>query len=164
MTPDYSLTEIHITKPLTSKTIVELMEEYPNLEKITCSKSLYNRISKKYLDALEELEIQVEIDYNWGRKPKYSEELGNKVIGLINSGKDPLEIAEALEISLKTVYYLKDKFSKNKLELKRGRKEKYSSSLRNKIKNSYENGISAKEISIKENIPLRSVYHIIKSE
>ncbi|KZX15123.1 helix-turn-helix domain-containing protein [Methanobrevibacter filiformis] len=163
MTYDDSLTKIHITQPLTSKTIVELMEDYPNLEKITCSKSLYDRISKKYISALKELEIIVEISYEWGRKPIYGDEIGNKVIELVNNGVSPEKIANTLNISLKTVYYLNNKFSNHDIKLKRGRKIKYDSVIRNKIKNLHDKGVKPKEIAQLENIPLRSVYYIINS-
>ena len=48
--------------------IVELIEEYPNLEVITCSPSVYNRTSNTYIDALSQLDIEVKKKYNWGAK------------------------------------------------------------------------------------------------
>ncbi|WP_225370322.1 hypothetical protein [Methanobrevibacter arboriphilus] len=38
---------IHISSQLSSKMIVNLMDEYPNLKRITCPPSIYKRISKK---------------------------------------------------------------------------------------------------------------------
>ncbi len=69
---DEDVTSVHITKGLTSSTILDLIEEYPNLEEITCCPSIFNRISKNYIDALDQLDITVSKKYNWGAKPKYS--------------------------------------------------------------------------------------------
>ena len=52
---DEDVTSVHITKGLTSSTILDLIEEYPNLEEITCCPSIFNRISKNYIDALNKL-------------------------------------------------------------------------------------------------------------
>jgi len=58
--------EVHISTSLGSKKIMELIDKYPNLKIVTCPKSIYNRISKKYLEVLEKLGITVKIKYNWG--------------------------------------------------------------------------------------------------
>lgn len=59
MLMDEDVTSVHITKGLTSSTILDLIEEYPNLEEITCCPSIFNRISKNYIDALDQLDITV---------------------------------------------------------------------------------------------------------
>ena len=56
---DEDVTSIHITEVLSSLKIMDLLEEYPNLEKITCSPSVYNRTSNKYIEALNQLDIDV---------------------------------------------------------------------------------------------------------
>jgi hypothetical protein len=61
-----------------------------------------------------------------------------------------------MNIPLKTVYYLKD------TKLKRGRKPKYSKETENEVKKLHDDGFSAKEISDKMNIPLRTVYCLVK--
>ncbi|MCL2687387.1 MAG: resolvase [Methanobrevibacter sp.] len=157
---------VHISSQLSSKMIVELIEKYPNLKKITCPPSLYNRISDKYLEALEELGITVEINHNWNTKIKYTDYEKKTVYNMIKEGKTPLKISNDLNIPIKTIYYLKDSYNKkthNKIHLKRGKKKKYNMELREKIKKLQISGISPKEISKKENIPLRTVYYILKN-
>ena len=53
---DEETTKIHITQVLTLSKVMELIDEYPNLEEITCSPSVYNRISKKYIEAFTDEE------------------------------------------------------------------------------------------------------------
>ena len=65
---DEDVTTIHITKALSSAIIVDLMENYPNLEVITCSPSVYKRTSNTYIEALSQLDIEVRKKYNWGAK------------------------------------------------------------------------------------------------
>ncbi len=38
---DEDVTSVHITKGLTSSTILDLIEEYPNLEEITCCPKVF---------------------------------------------------------------------------------------------------------------------------
>ena len=88
---DEDVTSVHITKGLTSSTILDLIEEYPNLEEITCCPSIFNRISKNYIDALNQLDITVSKKYNWGAKPKYSS-LEEDILNLAKEGKKAKEI------------------------------------------------------------------------
>lgn len=152
------ITEIHITYPLSSQKIIELMDEYPNLEKITCSKSLYDRIPKNYLEALNELNIEVFIEYNQGSKVKFEKE-ESLVLNFAKKNYSAKEISYKLEIPLKRVYYL---LSKNKENIKFNNfKRKYDDKTRNLIKSLNKKGKSPKEISSKLNIPLRTIYYII---
>lgn len=153
---DEDVTTIHITKALSSSMIVELIEEYPNLSMITCSPSVYNRTSKTYIDALEQLDIEVEKKYNWGAKSQ-TEGIEFEVLKLSNDGLKPKEIAEKLNMTLNRVYYLLRK-SKAKFD---NRKRKYNHT---EIKNLKDEGLSAKEISEKLDIPLRSVYYILNKK
>ncbi|MBZ9571496.1 resolvase [Methanobrevibacter sp. TMH8] len=155
---------IHISSQLSSKMIVELMDEYPDLKKITCPPSLYKRISKKYLEVLEELGIEVEIKYNWGTRKKYKDEMKEEVINLIKEGEDPSKIAEKFNLPVKTIYYLKNTKKDEKISIKLGKKSKYSDATITKIKNLAKSGISPKKISKQEKIPLRTVYYIINKK
>jgi len=155
---------IHVSSQLSSKKIVELMDEFPDLKKITCPPSLYKRISKKYLEVLEEIGIEIEIKHNWGSKKKYKDEKKEKVRDLIKEGKTPSQIAEKLNLPVKTIYYLKDTNKSEKIPLKIGKKSKYTDATITKIKNLYKSGISPKKISNQEKIPLRTVYYIIKNK
>lgn len=148
--------EIYVNKPLSSQVIMELLDQYPDLKKIKCPSSLYLRTSKKYLDALSELGITVEPVNKRGRPKKYDETEAKLIQKMINEGKSPKEIADKLQIPLKTVYYLKN------TKLKRGRKPKYSKETENEVKRLFRNGLSAKEISNKLKIPLRTVYCLLK--
>ena len=148
---DESVTTIHITKALSSSMIVELIDNYPNLEEITCSPSVYKRTSKTYIEALEQLDIEVNIKYNWGAKSK-SNGLETYILKLSNQDLKPKEIAQKLDISLNRVYYL---LKKSNADFdNRQRKYDYD-----EIK-----GLKPKEISEKLNIPLRSVYYILNKK
>lgn len=155
---DENIKEIHITDPLTSRKIMELMDEYPNLNKITICPSLFNRIPKTYLDALNKLEINVETKYNWDAKSKYSIEK-NRISSLAKDGKTPKEISKNLQIPLSRVYYL---LSKNKENIKfNNYRRKYDLNKRKLVKSMKNEGVSPKEISSKLNIPIRTVYYIL---
>ena len=150
--------EIYVKKALSSHVIMEILDNYPDLRKIKTPKSLYNRTSKKYLDALSELGIEVEPVIKRGRPKKYGTNEVEIIHRMLNDGLTPKEIAEKLNMPLKTVYYLKD------IKLKRGRKPKYSKETASKVKKLHYDGVSAKEISDKLNIPLRTVYFLIKQD
>ncbi len=150
--------EIYVKKALSSHVIMEILDKYPDLKKIKTPKSLYSRTSKKYLDALSELGIVVEPVIKRGRPKKYGTSEVEDIHNMLDEGCSPKEIAEKLNIPLKTVYYLKD------IKLKRGRKPKYSKETSFKIKKMHSDGVSAKEISEDLNIPLRTVYFLIKQE
>ena len=153
---DAEVTTIHITKALTSSMIVDLIDEYPNLEEITCSPSVYERTSGKYIDALRQLEINVKKQYNWGAKSK-SNGIEFYVAKLSKEGLTAKQISQKLEISLDRVYYL---LKKSKTDFD-NRKRKYDYSEVKKLKGQ---GVSAKEISQRLDSPLRSVYYILNNK
>ena len=154
---------IHISSQLSSKMIVELIDENPDLKKITCPPSIYKRTSSKYLEVLKELGIDVEIKYDWGAKKKYGAEKREEVVKLIKEGETPSQIAEKLNLPIKTIYYLKNSYNQDKIHLKIGKKSKYSDALITKVKNLAKSGVSPKKISKQESIPLRTVYYMIKN-
>lgn len=153
---DEDVTTIHITKALSSAIIVDLMENYPNLEVITCSPSVYKRTSNTYIEALSQLDIEVRKKYNWGAKSQ-TDGIEFKVLELSNKGLKPKEIAHELDLKLSRVYYL---LKKSKAQFD-NRKRKYNHS---EIKNLKDEGLSAKEISEKLDIPLRTVYYILNKK
>ena len=153
---DENVNTVHITKPLTSPRIVELLDEYPNLKVITCSPSVYKRTSDTYIEALKGIEIEVKVQYDWGAKSK-SQGAEFKVLKLSNKGLKPKEIAERLDISLNRVYYLLNK-SKASFD---NRKRKHNHGAVKRLKSE---GLSAKEIALELDIPLRSVYYILKKK
>jgi hypothetical protein len=152
-----SLEKVYINQPLTSRKIMEVLEKYPDLKKITCPVSLYERTSPKYLDALKELGIEVEPVAYKGRPKKYYEKDIFMIKSLLKDGKTPKEISQKMEIPLKSVYYLnKD------LKLKKGRKSKYNKDKHLKVREMAKKGASKKQISEKLQIPLRTVYYILQ--
>ena len=155
MLMDEDVTSVHITKGLTSSTILDLIEEYPNLEEITCCPSIFNRISKNYIDALDQLDITVSKKYNWGAKPKYSS-LEEDILNLAKEGKKAKEIAGLLDISQNKVYYL---LRKNKQGVKFDNYSKKHN--HDEVKSLKEEGLKPKEIASKLDIPLRTVYYIL---
>ena len=153
---DENVTTIHITKALSSSMIVELIDKYPNLEEITCSPSVYKRTSKTYIDALSQLDIEVNQKYEWGAKSK-SNDIEFYIQKLSNEGLTARQISQKLDISLNRVYYL---LRKSKTDFD-NRKRKYNHA---EIKQLKKDGLSAKEISEKLDIPLRSVYYILNKK
>lgn len=153
---DEDVKTVHITKALSSAVIVNLIENYPNLEVITCSPSVYDRTSSKYIDALSQLDIEVKKKYNWGAKSQ-TNGAEFEVLELSDNGFKPRDIAQKLDLKLNQVYYLLKK-SNAKYD---NRKRKHDHEEIKELKNE---GLSAKEISQKLNIPLRSVYYILNKK
>jgi len=150
------VTTIHITKALSSSMIVDLIDRYPNLEEITCSPSVYGRTSKTYIDALSQLDIEVNRKYKWGAESK-SNGAEFEVKKLSDEGFTPREIASKMDITLNRVYYLlrKSNASFN------NRKHKHSHEEVRKLR---QDGLKPKEISEKLNVPLRTVYYILNKK
>lgn len=157
------VTRVHVTKAFTLKNLMDLIDEYPNLNTITCSKSIYDRTPSRYFEALQSVDIKVEIEYKWGENRKYTEEEINRVLNLLNKGNSPKNISELLDIPLERVYYFRSKYSNNdKNDYYYNRKyddETYDEIFKLKSEN-----YKAKEISEKLNIPLRTVYYILNKK
>jgi len=148
--------EIHVSETLSSAMIVNLLEKYPNLEKITCPPSIYNRISKNYINALEQLDIKLEVEYQWGNT-KQSCDYEDELLKLASEGYKASQIAEILDINVNRVYYL---LRRNKKKLSTNtKKHDYD-----KVRKLYNENVTPKEISEQLNIPLRSVYYILNKK
>ena len=158
---DINAVEVHISTQLTSRKLIELMDTYPSLKRITCPKSIYNRISPTYLKALEKLGVSVEVKYNWGKR-KYSKTQINQVIDLFNEGKYSDEIASLLEMPVSNVNYIKSKYF-DRINVKHY-KRKDDDECRLKIKSLRQEGLKPKEISKELNIPVRSIYYILNKK
>lgn len=158
---DINAVEVHISTQLTSRKLIELMDTYPSLKRITCPKSIYNRISPTYLKALEEVGISVEVKYNWGKK-KYSKNQINQVIELLNEGKRSLEVATILDMPVSNVDYIKSKYF-DKIRVKHYQR-KYDDDCRAKVKDLRESGLKPKDISKELDIPIRSIYYILNKK
>ncbi len=153
---DKEVKTVHISKTLSSSMIVEMLNEYPNLEEITCPPSVYKRTSKKYIEALKKLHISVKTKYEWGAKSR-SNGIEFYVLKLSNEGLTAKQISQKLDISLNRVYYLLKK-SKANFD---NRRRKYNHA---EIKQLKKDGFSAKEISENMDIPLRTVYYILNNK
>jgi hypothetical protein len=147
-----------VNKPLSSKLIIEILNENPDLEEINCPLSLYERTSEIYLDALSELGIKINIIESRGRPKKYDDDLKENINNMISSGLSVKTIASKLNIDTKTVYYLK------KDKLKQGPKSKYSEKTKENIVKLKNEGTPVSKISEKLNIPIRTVYYILKQK
>ena len=158
---DINAVEIHISTQITSKKLIELMDTYHSLKRITCPQSIYNRISPSYIKALEEVGISVEVKYNWGKK-KYSKTQINQVINIFNEGKRSEDIANILEMPVSNVNYIKSKYF-DKIKVKHYNR-KYDEETRLKIKDMKESGLKPKEISKELDIPIRSIYYILNKK
>ena len=158
---DINAVEVHISTQLTSQKIIQLMDTYPSLKRITCPQSIYNRISPDYIKALDNLGVSIEIKYNWGKK-KYSMTQINQVVDLFNEGKRSDEIASELDMPIANVNYIKSKYF-DKIIVKHY-KRKYDDECRQKVKSMRESGLKPKEISNELNIPVRSVYYILNKK
>ena len=144
-----------------SQKIIQLMDTYPSLKRITCPQSIYNRISPDYIKALDNLGVSIEIKYNWGKK-KYSMTQINQVVDLFNEGKRSEEIADILEMPVANVNYIKSKYF-DKINVKHY-KRKYDDECRLKVKSLKEEGLKPKEISKELDIPVRSIYYILNKK
>ena len=153
---DEEVTAIHITEALSTLMIMNLLDEYPNLERITCAPSVYERTPKKYIDALKQLDIDVVKEYHWGASKKPCEYEG-ELLKLADEGYKAAEIAEMLDITVNRVYYL---LRRNKTKLNTNTK-KYDY---DEVKSLRQSGMNAREISEKLDIPLRSVYYILNNK
>lgn len=158
---DINAVEVHISTQLTSQKIIQLMDTYPSLKRITCPQSIYNRISPDYIKALDNLGVSIEIKYNWGKK-KYSMTQINQVVDLFNEEKRSDEIASELDMPIANVNYIKSKYF-DKINVKHY-KRKYDDECRQKVKSMRESGLKPKEISKELNIPVRSIYYILNKK
>ena len=102
---DENVTTIHITKALSSLGIMNLLEKYPNLERITCSPSVYDRTSNNYIQALNQLDVEVVKEYHWGAS-KQSCDYEEELLRLASEGYKAKDIAEILDISVNRVYQI----------------------------------------------------------
>ncbi|AEF97106.1 hypothetical protein [Methanotorris igneus] len=91
--------EVYINQELNRDVVIELLENW-EIDKIYLPKSKYQRTSKKIINALKEIGVEVKsIDAKCGR-PTNKDELIKKYMD-----KHPKEIAEITSIPLKTVEY-----------------------------------------------------------
>lgn len=106
------VTEVYINLRPTKEIVVRILENAPNVRRISCPPSLYPKVSKKIINALAQVGVElVPEGYPRGRPRKYSEETIKTVLEMFSSGRGPKEISRSLGIPLRTVYYLIERAS-----------------------------------------------------
>jgi len=101
------VTEVYVSLRPTKEVVVKILENAPNVRKISCPPSLYPKVSKKVIYALKQLGVElVPENRPRGRPRKYDEKTVKLVRELAEKGVPMREISERLGIPLRTVYYL----------------------------------------------------------
>ncbi|AEC51068.1 hypothetical protein PNA2_0150 [Pyrococcus sp. NA2] len=101
------VTEVYINLRPTKEVIVRILENSPNVRIIGCPPSLYPKVSKKVINALNQIGIKiVPMEKGRGRPRKYSARTLELIDSMLKDGKSPREISEALGIPIRTLYYL----------------------------------------------------------
>jgi len=101
------VTEVYINLRPTKEILVRILENAPNVRRISCPPSLYPKVSKKAIAALAQMGIElVPESYPRGRPRKYDEETVKRVRELLSGGIPAKEVSDRLGIPLRTVYYM----------------------------------------------------------
>ncbi|WP_048146588.1 DUF1699 family protein [Pyrococcus abyssi] len=111
------VTEVYINLRPTKEVIVRILDNAPNVKVIGCPPSLYPKVSKKVLRALEQMGIKViPVEKGRGRPRKYSYKTLMMIEELLKKGKTPREISRDLGIPIRTLYYLLKKREVSEIE------------------------------------------------
>ncbi len=101
------VTEVYVSLRPTKEVVVKILENAPNVERISCPPSLYPKVSKRVIGALRQLGVELVPERRpRGRPRKYDERTVKLVRELAEKGVPMKEISERLGIPLRTVYYL----------------------------------------------------------
>ncbi|AHL22565.1 MULTISPECIES: DUF1699 family protein [Thermococcus] len=104
---DEDVTEVYVSLRPTKEVVVKILENAPNVKRISCPPSLYPKVSKRVIYALGQLGIElVPENRPRGRPRKYDEKTVKLVRELARKGVPMREISERLGIPLRTVYYM----------------------------------------------------------
>jgi hypothetical protein len=107
---DEDVTEVYVSLRPTKEVVVKILENAPNVKRISCPPSLYPKVSKRVIYALGQLGIElVPENRPRGRPRKYDEKTVKLVRELARKGVPMREISERLGIPLRTVYYMASK-------------------------------------------------------
>ena len=107
---DEDVTEVYVSLRPTKEVVVKILENAPNVKRISCPPSLYPKVSKRVIYALSQLGIElVPENRPRGRPRKYDEKTVKLVRELAKKGVPMREISERLGIPLRTVYYMASK-------------------------------------------------------
>ncbi|AIU70735.1 DNA-binding protein [Thermococcus eurythermalis] len=104
------VTEVYVSLRPTKEVVVKILENAPNVKRISCPPSLYPKVSKRVIYALGQLGIELVPEKRpRGRPRKYDEKTVKLVRELAKKGVPMREISERLGIPLRTVYYMASK-------------------------------------------------------
>ncbi|WP_297469754.1 DUF1699 family protein [Thermococcus sp.] len=106
-TLDENVTEVYVSLRPTKEVVVKILENAPNVRRISCPPSLYPKVSKRVIYALNQLGIELIPEKRpRGRPRKYDEKTVKLVREMAEKGVPMKEISERLGIPLRTVYYM----------------------------------------------------------
>jgi hypothetical protein len=104
---DERVTEVYVNLRPTKEVVVKILENSPNVRRITCPPSLYPKVSRKVISALAQIGVELLPEsFPRGRPRKYDERTMRQVVEMARRGVPMKEISERLGIPLRTVYYL----------------------------------------------------------
>ena len=104
---DEDVTEVYVSLRPTKEVVVKILENAPNVKRISCPPSLYPKVSKRVIYALGQLGIELVPEKRpRGRPKKYDEKTVKLVRELAERGVPMKEISSRLGIPLRTVYYM----------------------------------------------------------
>ncbi|WP_457742669.1 DUF1699 family protein [Thermococcus sp.] len=104
---DENVTEVYVSLRPTKEVVVKILENAPNVKRISCPPSLYPKVSKRVIYALSQLGVElVPEERPRGRPRKYDEKTVKLVHDMARKGIPMKEISERLGIPLRTVYYM----------------------------------------------------------
>lgn len=107
---DEDVTEVYVSLRPTKEVVVKILENAPNVKRISCPPSLYPKVSKRVIYALGQLGIELVPEKRpRGRPKKYDEKTVKLVRELAERGVPMKEISSRLGIPLRTVYYMANK-------------------------------------------------------
>ncbi|AIF69813.1 hypothetical protein PAP_07115 [Palaeococcus pacificus DY20341] len=99
--------EVYVNLRPTKEIVVRILKRAPTVKVIGCPPSLYPKVSKKVISALDRVGIKlIPIKHPRGRPKKYDDGIKERVDEMIRRGKSLKEISEELGIPLRTLYYM----------------------------------------------------------
>ena len=103
-------TEVYLSLRPTMEIIHRLLDQSPNLRKISCPQSLYLQVSKKVFKHLQSKGVELTPgDFKVGRPMKHDIDMVKQIINQRGAGKPAKQISQEFDVPLRTVYfYLKN--------------------------------------------------------
>ncbi|MDN5366693.1 MAG: hypothetical protein PWQ11_104 [Candidatus Diapherotrites archaeon] len=99
--------EVYVPRRLSANLATQLLQRFPKLKRILVPQSIYKMTSKRVLEALAAVGVEViPTGRSRGRPPKYSEDVINEVCTRYTHGESASKIARDMGIPERTVYYI----------------------------------------------------------